>query len=102
MYAQRTYFLYRHVIANELLLLDIWRLKQNIIFESNVLDWLQCSATCVHTRFCVGYNVKNSSTDGQIKCQLTHTANQTFRRISTEDNDWTFYKIAGKKMVRLY
>ena len=52
--------------------------------------------------FCVGYNFKKNSTDGQINCQLTHTGDQIFKRVSTEDNDWTFYKRAGKIMVRVF
>ena len=81
---------------------DVSRLKENIIFESNVLDWLECGSSCFDTRFCVGYNFEKISTDGQINCQLTHTNDQTFKRISTEDNDWTFYKTAGKKSVRIF
>ena len=72
------------------------------MFESNVSNWLECGSSCVDTRFCVGYNFKKNSTDGQINCQLTHTGDQTFKRTSTEDNDWTFYKRAGKRMVRVF
>ena len=71
------------------------------MFESNVLDWFECGASCLDTRFCVGYNFKRSSTNGQINCQLTHIGDQTFGRISAEDNDWTFYKTEGKRMVRI-
>ena len=72
------------------------------MFESNVLDWIECGTSCLDTRFCVGYNFKQSSTNGQINCQLTHTTDQTFGRISTEDNDWIFYKTTGEKIVRLF
>ena len=78
------------------------RLKENIIFESNVLEWFECGISCLETRFCVGYNFKKSSTDGQINCQLTHTGDQVFERISSEDNDWTFYNSEGEKIVRLF
>ena len=76
-------------------------LEENIIFESNVLGWLECGALCLDTPFCVGYNFKKKSTHGQINCQLTNTGDQTFKRISTEDNDWTFYKTKGKKWYRI-
>ena len=80
-------------------LVGVSRLKENIIFESSVLDWFECGALCLNTRFCVGYNFKKISTDDQINCQLTHTGDQTFERISYEDNGWTFYETAGKKIV---
>ena len=80
---------------------DVSRLKENIIFELNVLDWFECGFTCVKTRFCVGYNFKKSSTDGQINCQLTHADDQTFEKMSSEDKDWTFYK-TRKKNVRVF
>ena len=59
------------------------------------------SYTRRHTGFYVGYNLKQSSKNGQINCQLTHTGDQTFERISTEDNDWMFYKTKGEKMVSI-
>ena len=71
------------------------------MFESKVFNWLECGASCLDTRFCLGYNFKEGSSDGQIMCQLTHTGDQTFERISTEDNCWTFYKTARKRMVRV-
>ena len=84
------------------LILEISRLKENVIFESNVLDWLECGTSCFETRFCVGYNFKENSTAGQINCQLTYTGDQTFERINTEDNDWMFYKREGENIVRLF
>ena len=84
------------------ILLDVSRLKEYIIFESSVLNMLECGSNCLDTRFCVGYNFKKTSTEGQINCQLTHTDDQTFERISTEDNDWTFYETAGEKIVRVF
>ena len=81
---------------------DVPRLKENIIFESNVLEWFQCGTSWLESRFCVGYNFKKSSTDGQINCQLTHSGDQVFERINIEDNDWTFYKSEGEKIVRLF
>ena len=71
------------------------------MFESNVLNWIECGASCLDTRFCVGCNFKQSSTNGQVNCQLTHIGDQTFEKISTEDNDWTFYKTEGKRMVSI-
>ena len=53
-----------------------------------------------HNRLCAGYNFKKNSTDDQVNCQLTDTGKQTFERKSDEDNNWTFYKIAGKRIVR--
>ena len=86
-----------------MLTLDVSHLKENIIFESNVLDWLECGASCLDTRFCLGYNFKKNSSDGKINCQLTHADDQTFERISTvKDNDWTFYKTEGEKIVRVF
>ena len=69
--------------------------------ESNVLDWLDCGTLCLDTRFCVGYNFNKKSKDGQINCQLTHTGDHTFERISTEDNDWTFYESERQEIVRV-
>ena len=69
--------------------------------ESNVLDWLDCGTLCLDTRFCVGYNFSKKSKDGQINCQLTHTGDHTFERISTEDNDWTFYESERQEIVRV-
>ena len=71
------------------------------MFESNVLDWLDCGTLCLDTRFCVGYNFKKNSIDGHINCQLTHTDDHTFERISSEDNEWTFYKSEGQEIVRV-
>ena len=71
------------------------------MFESNILNWFECGALCMNTRFCVGFNFKKKTTDGQINCQLTHSGNQTFERISTENNDWTFYKTEGEELVRV-
>ena len=71
------------------------------MFESNVFDWFECGTSCLDTRFCVGYNFKQSSTNGQINCQLTHIGDQTFERISAEENDSTFYKTKGKRMVSI-
>ena len=81
---------------------DVARLNENIIVESNVLDWLECGELCLDTRFCVGYNFKKSSTDGQVNCELTHTGDHIFERISTEDNDWTFYRTEGKQIVSVF
>ena len=77
------------------------RLKGNIIFESNVLDLFECGTSCLDTRFCVGYNFKQSATNGQINCQLTNTRDLTFDLISTEDNDWTFFKTEEKRLVSI-
>ena len=77
-------------------------MNENIIVESNVLDWLECGELCLDTRFCVGYNFKKSSTDGQVNCQLTDTGDHIFERISTEDNDWTFYRTEGKQIVSVF
>ena len=72
------------------------------MFESIVLDWLECGASCLDTRFCDAYNFKKNSTAGQINCQLTHTSDHTLKRISTEENDWMFYKARGCKKVRAF
>ena len=81
---------------------DVAQLNQNIIVKSNVLDWLECGELCLDTRFCVGYNFKKSSTDGQVNCELTDTGNHIFERIRTEDSDWTFYRTEGKQIVSVF
>ena len=80
---------------------DVSLLEEDIIFESNVFDWLECGISCLETRSCAGYNFKESSADGQINCQLTDNADQTFGGVSTEDNDWTFYKRKGEETVHV-
>ena len=81
---------------------DILRLKKDIIFESNVLGWLDCGTSCLEKRACVAFNFKEESKENEINCQLTQTADHNFERGSTNDNGWTFYETVGERMVRIF
>jgi hypothetical protein len=54
----------------------------------------------LETRFCVGYNYKKKSKEEESNCQLSHSSvNHRFEKVNNEDNDWTFYEAAGKRIV---
>ncbi|CAB4036169.1 Hypothetical predicted protein, partial [Paramuricea clavata] len=75
----------------------ILRLKKDIIFESNVLGWLDCGTSCLEKRTCVAFNFKEGSKENEINCQLTETADHYFEKGSTDDNGWTFYEAVGER-----
>jgi hypothetical protein len=81
---------------------DILRLRKDVIFESNVLGWLDCGTSCLEKRACVAFNFKEESKENEINCQLTQTADQIFERGSANDNGWTFYEAVGDRMVRMF
>jgi hypothetical protein len=81
---------------------DILRLKKDIIFESNVLGWLDCGTSCLEKRACVAFNFKEKSKENEINCQLTQTADHNFETVNTHDNGWTFYETVGERMVRIF
>ena len=81
---------------------DILRLRTDIIFESNVLGWLDCGTSCLEKRTCVAFNFKEESKENEINCQLTQTADHNFERGSTNDNGWSFYEAVGDRMVRIF
>ena len=80
----------------------ISRLKEDVFFETNSPSWLDCGTTCLQTSVCQAYNYKEIFKDGEINCQLTHKINHSvFEKVSTEDNDWTFYEVTEERMVSL-
>ena len=80
----------------------ILRLKKDIIFESNVLGWLDCGTSCLEKRACVAFNFKEESKENELNCQLTQTGDHNFEKGSTYGNGWTFYKAVGERMVRIF
>ena len=75
-------------------------LKEDVFFETHSPSWLDCGTTCLQTSVCHAYNYKENFKDGEINCQLTHkVSHSVFEKVSTEDNDWTFYEVAEERMV---
>ena len=73
--------------------LDISFLKENIISELKVTSWMDCSNSCLETHFCVAYNYKQSPPkENKTNCQLSSSFQHRFEKVSTEDNDWSFYE----------
>ena len=71
------------------------------MLESKVSSWLDCGMSCLDTQFCTGFNYNKNSKKNDINCQISHDSNHEFLKVSSEDNDWSFYQGNGDRMVRI-
>ena len=58
----------------------------------SVYSQVDCSLKCLEEQFCVGYNYRLKSRDGEINCQTGH--NTTLKRDteSVVNGEWIFYQ----------